>query len=431
MDKHRPKLHYTPKKGWINDPNGMVYHNGEYHLFSQHYPDDTIWGPMHWGHAVSRDLLHWEELDIALYPCEQGMIFSGSVAVDAAGRMAAIYTLHGDKERQGVAFSDDARNFVPYSGNPVIENPGIADFRDPKFFHVPGESCTRMVLAAGDRAHFYVSDDYISWEKTGEFGPEGNYIDGVWECPDVFPMKDEEGQLHWVMLMSMTPNVVQYFVGQFQNGAFVKQQDLGHAQLLYPGGDCYATVSYGNLPVERRILQSWMADWRYAKVTPTTEFRGAMGLPREVCLRKIDGVYRLVQNFTQELYAAAGLPEMIEEEQEIAGTLMIEAAVQDGGSFTLENDAGEQLVFGVDAEGNLYVDRSRSGVTDFFDGFGGRFVLPRYKKGAVNLTAVFDVSGLELCADGGLTSFAALVYPTRPYTRLRVQGAEGTIATIE
>ncbi|MDD4797290.1 MAG: glycoside hydrolase family 32 protein [Eubacteriales bacterium] len=434
---YRPLIHFTPEKGWMNDPNGMVYHGGEYHLCYQHYPHSKEWGPMHWGHAVSRDLLHWQHLDIALAPCEQGMIFSGSAMVDARGvagtpgGIVAIYTLHGDKERQGVAFSADGRTFVPYGGNPVIDNPGIADFRDPKFFQVPGEECIRMVLAAGDRAHFYQSDDFVHWEKTGEFGPDGNHLSGVWECPDIFPLRDEQGNTHWALLVSMTPNINQYFIGDFVNGAFCLTQRLDHPQYLTPGGDTYAAVTFADTPGEERILMAWMNDWRYANLIPTHPHRGAMTLPRVLGIQQIDGVYVLTQQFHDSLTNAAADTRMLEEEQPVDGTFLVEVYGEEAFTLMLSNDQGEQLLFGVDGQNRIFIDRTRAGISNFYDGFAQRFETPRLAEGPCRMSVVYDVAGIELCADDGTLSYSVQVFPQAPYTLLSVADAEGTLSVLK
>ena len=199
---YRPKIHFSPEEGWMNDPNGMVYVDGVYHFFYQKYPYDTSWGPMHWGHATSRDLIHWEHQPIALYPDELGFIFSGSAVYDTQNSseygtnenppIIAIYTSHHKDglEQQSIAYSNDkGRHFEKSYLNPVIKNPGISDFRDPKAFWNPVRRCWSLVLAAQDRVFFYASQDMKNWEKTGEFGPEGNHVKGVWECPDLFPIE--------------------------------------------------------------------------------------------------------------------------------------------------------------------------------------------------------------------------------------------------
>ncbi|MEY4375598.1 MAG: hypothetical protein RJB26_148, partial [Pseudomonadota bacterium] len=243
--QYRPAFHFTPQAHWMNDPNGMVFVNGEYHLFFQHYPEDTVWGPMHWGHAKSRDLLHWEELPIALYPDERGWIFSGSVVVDTAntsgfGRdgiapWVAIFTHHdgaGEKagrvdiESQSLAYSlDGGTTWTKYAGNPVLPSPGTRDFRDPKVFRHGPSGRWVMSLATKDRITFFSSANLKEWRKESDFGVALGAHGGVWECPDLFPITFE-GKTRWVLLVSLNPggpnggSATQYFVGDFDGKNF-------------------------------------------------------------------------------------------------------------------------------------------------------------------------------------------------------------------
>src|SRR5688572_327195 len=239
-EPYRPQLHFTPEAKWMNDPNGMVYHNGEYHLFYQYYPDSTVWGPMHWGHAVSKDLAHWEHLPIALYPDSLGYIFSGSAVVDNGNTtgfgtadkpaLVAVYTYHDakkekagriDYQTQGIAYSvDDGRTWKKYEKNPVLKNPGIKDFRDPNVFWHEASKKWVMILAVLDHVEMYNSSDLKSWTKLSEFGKDFGAHGGVWECPDLFPLTIEgESKEKWVMLVSINPggpnvgSATQYFIG--------------------------------------------------------------------------------------------------------------------------------------------------------------------------------------------------------------------------
>lgn len=213
---YRPAVHFTAPKNWINDPNGMVYINGKYHLFYQHYPSAPHWGPMYWGHAVSKDLLHWEHLPIALYPDELGCIFSGSCVYDwenlsglgskETPPLLAIFTHHSmdgkNTEHQGLAYSTDYEHFEKYYGNPIIPNPGQKDFRDPKVFWNPVRNCYSLVLAAGDHVEFYATRNFKEWTKTGEFKAGEHGHGGICECPDCFPLPTEDGE-QWVLTISM------------------------------------------------------------------------------------------------------------------------------------------------------------------------------------------------------------------------------------
>ena len=207
----RPEVHYTAEKGWINDPNGLTYVDGTYHLFAQYYPEPRK-GPKHWSHAVSQDLLHWQHLPVALYPDADGAMFSGSAVYDKENTsgfgtkehppIVAMYTCHGDTEQQCIAYSTDYVNFAKYTGNPVIPNAEKIDFRDPKVIPNPKGGWS-VVLAAGDRVEFYASENLKEWRKTGEFGPEGNHSQGVWECPDLFPLTID-GEEKWILIVSIS-----------------------------------------------------------------------------------------------------------------------------------------------------------------------------------------------------------------------------------
>ncbi len=294
---YRPKVHFTPPAMWINDPNGMVYVDGVYHLFYQHYPEDTVWGPMHWGHAISGDLLHWEHLPIALYPDELGYIFSGSCVYDyqntsglgAEGKapLVALYTSHDgttQTEHQSMAYSKDYVHFEKYCNNPVISNPGIKDFRDPKVFRNPELDCWSMVLAATDRVNFYCSGDLKSWEKTGEFLIGHNGIKGICECPDCFPVKTEEG-IKWILIINMiveTENKManvhktQYFIGTFDGRAFIETEKAEGPLWLNYGPDHYAGVTFQNM--DRPVLMGWANNWAYGGAVSRRIFVLLIGL---------------------------------------------------------------------------------------------------------------------------------------------------------
>ncbi|MER2493183.1 glycoside hydrolase family 32 protein [Catenovulum sediminis] len=271
QDHHRPQFHFTPQANWMNDPNGMVYHNGEYHLFFQYYPDDTVWGPMHWGHAVSKDLVHWEELPIALYPDEHGWIFSGSAVADVNNTsglgtkenppLIAIYTYHNEPERlagsknyqtQGIAYSlDNGRSWTPYKGNPVLIGPNIPDFRDPKVAWYEPDQKWIMTLAVDDHVSFYSSPNLIDWKFESDFGIDAGTHGGVWECPDLIKMpvegSDEE---KYVLLVSINPggpnggSATQYFVGDFDGHKFTldpkMKQEVSKIPAHFPEGQVFA-----------------------------------------------------------------------------------------------------------------------------------------------------------------------------------------------
>ncbi len=266
--QYRPAYHFAPAAHWMNDPNGMVYLNGTYHLFFQYYPDGMVWGPMHWGHATSRDLVQWQEQPIALYPDSLGWIFSGSAVIDAnntAGfgknAMVAIFTHHNDPEEkkhtnkhqyQSLAYSlDEGKTWTKYAGNPVLPNPGIQDFRDPKVSWHEASKQWVMTLATKDRITFYGSPNLKNWTKLSEFGEKVGAHGGVWECPDLFPLQ-LKGQTYWVLIVNLNPGApnggsgTQYFVGQFDGKTFTpRSTDTKWADY---GPDDYAGVTWNNTP---------------------------------------------------------------------------------------------------------------------------------------------------------------------------------------
>ena len=276
----RPEIHFTPEKGWINDPNGLVYVNGEYHVFAQ-YSVEPIWGPMHWCHAVSRDLIHWQELPVALYPDKLGAAFSGSAVYDKENvtglgtrenpPLVAMYTSHSHMEQQSLAASNDPgfRNFLKYRGNPVLSNGEDRIFRDPKVFPNPIRGGWSVAITMTDRVAFFASQDLKHWEKTGEFGPEGNFMPGQWQCPDLFPLTIH-GEEKWVLVISMGHQRTQYFTGTFDGDTFHCDMPYQPVKLLDQGFDNYAGVTFNG--TEDRILISWATSWVYARKLPTGVF---------------------------------------------------------------------------------------------------------------------------------------------------------------
>ena len=302
QEQHRLQFHFTPPSGWMNDPNGMVYHEGEYHLFYQHNPDSTVWGPMHWGHAVSKDLVHWEHLPIGLYPDSLGTIFSGSAVVDLNNTsglgtpenppLIAIFTYHNteaeragrnDFQTQGIAFSlDKGRSWTKYEQNPVLPNPGIRDFRDPKVMWYEAEQKWVMALAVADRINFYSSKDLKNWEHESDFGEDIGAHGGVWECPDLFPLEVEGSEEEkWVLLVSINPggpnggSATQYFIGDFDGEHFVLDEQFRKGlsqEAVVPEGKLFADFEGGN-------YASWEREGEAFGQQPAT---GAIGNQQKV-----------------------------------------------------------------------------------------------------------------------------------------------------
>ncbi|MBU9736466.1 glycoside hydrolase family 32 protein [Diplocloster agilis] len=328
----RPGVHFSPPSGWVNDPNGLIYFGGYYHLYYQYYPDGLTHGAMHWGHARSVDLLHWEYLPVALYPDEHGEIFSGSMVydrentsgfgTDGNGPLVAVFTHHLERggtviQSQSLAYSLDGGNsFLKYAGNPVL-NPGLRDFRDPKvFFHEP-EGRWIMVLSAGQEVQIYSSVNLKEWEYRSTFQSGDQEPGEIWECPDLFPMTPENGDTEktsgqeqvWILTFSVIIpdrkySCVRYFTGTFNGSSFTSKTPAGEKKILDLGYDFYAPVTYENVQ-SRRILMGWQNRWAYAERLPAVKYRGTMSFPRELKLMRSGTDYRLAQYPVRELLDAA------------------------------------------------------------------------------------------------------------------------------
>ncbi|WED24620.1 glycoside hydrolase family 32 protein [Vibrio sp. JC009] len=335
-EKYRPKLHMTPNSGWMNDPNGLVYFNGEYHQFYQYYPNDTVWGPMHWGHKVSKDLISWKELEPALYPDDSGMCFSGSAIVDhnntsglfAQGKpgLLAFYTSFVVNKRklatgemvddpiqaQSLAYSQDGYHWKKYqNGAPVIPARGNPDFRDPKVIWHEATQRWVMVVSCGQHIEFYISENLLHWELVSEFGYRyGAHSKGPWECPDLFPLVVEgTDKVRWVLVVGIGEGAhcggagTQYFIGDFDGQVFTSENAEDETLWLDFGRDYYATQSFSDIPAKdgRRIVSTWMSNHQYSLELPTEVFRSSMAMPRELFLFESPAGIRLGQRFVNEL----------------------------------------------------------------------------------------------------------------------------------
>ena len=462
-DTHRPQFHFSPKAHWMNDPNGMVYHNGTYHLFFQYYPEGTIWGPMHWGHATSKDLVHWNEQAIALYPDSLGWIFSGSAVYDKDntsglgknGKMplVAIFTHHNSKlekegrkdyQYQSIAYSlDEGQIWTKYNGNPVLQNPGIVDFRDPKVRWNEDVRKWIMTLATKDRITFYSSPDLKNWNKESEFGENVGAHGGVWECPDLFPMS-LNGKTMWVLLVSINPggpnkgSATQYFVGDFDGKTF-KPNSI-ETKWVDWGTDNYAGVTWSNTG-DRRIFLGWMSNWQYANVVPTEKWRSAMTIPRELSLKAINNSIFLASEPVKELRKnmpktytmnntlVNGSLDLSDQIQAFNGQYQLKFSSDQitNYSIVLSNDGGEELVIGFDKKANqYYIDRSRAGKINFEKGFGAKHTAPRISVDAgTHVTLVVDVASVELFADSGLTVMTDIVFPNKTLNKVSIKSVDG------
>ncbi len=478
QDAFRPQYHFSPEENWMNDPNGMVFYEGEYHLFYQYYPDSTVWGPMHWGHAISTDLVTWQHLPIALYPDELGLIFSGSAVVDwnntsgfgENGRpsLIAIYTYHDmeaeqageqDFQYQGIAYSNDkGRSWTKYEGNPVLPNQGIRDFRDPKvMWYEPSQSWI-MTLAVKDHIEFYDSPDLIDWSKLSDFGIDAGNHGGVWECPDLFVMETDDGQSRWVLLVSINPggpnggSATQYFIGDFDGTSFTNEYDAEKTLWLDYGTDNYAGVTWSDIPEEdgRRLFIGWMSNWNYARETPTVKWRSAMTVTRELELvENRDGEFRVtswpILEYKDLVEEETSIPDttfcgslmIAEREALIDFTLNLDLAETDKVKLSLYNDLGDSLhVLYDQTAAELAIDRRASGIVDFEDGFAAVHTAPFTAiEDEIRLRVMLDWSSIEVFVDGGIVTMTDQVFPSKPYDKVQISskgmlGLDGQIRVL-
>ncbi|MGV3557890.1 glycoside hydrolase family 32 protein [Larkinella arboricola] len=448
---YRPQYHFSPRINWTNDPNGLVYHDGEYHLFYQYNPKGIRWGHMTWGHAVSPDLFHWKELPPAIAEDEKGMIFSGSCVVDTKNTsgfgkngvvpMVAIYTNHREtNQSQHIAYSlDKGRTWTKYEGNPVIDL-NQKDFRDPSvFWHEPSRRwIMSVVLPTEKKALFYSSTNLKQWNKTGEFA-SADTPGNIWECPALLeiPVVGSK-RSKWLLFISIgagTPaggSGMQYYIGDFDGKAFRSDFKQGDVRFVDYGKDYYAAITYNNTP--RKISLGWLNNWQYANDIPTNPFRGAMTLPRELKIVRGKNGYELRQQVVKEIrpltsdsfqWRGMDTRELNRslDSNRIKGetyvlTLEAEAtgaAVGDLG-VKVRKGTGEETVIGYNAaRQEVYVDRTRSGKTDFKKEFPGRFSAPLKREdlanGRINMQIFVDRSSVEVFVNDGLVTLTNLIFP--------------------
>jgi fructan beta-fructosidase len=467
-EKYRPKYHFTPDSMWMNDPNGMVYYQGEYHLFYQYYPKANVWGPMHWGHAVSKDMITWEHLPIALFPDSHGYIFSGSAVIDWQNTsgfgsidnppMVAIFTYHdADKEKagaidfqtQGIAYSlDKGRTWKKYEQNPVISNPGFKDFRDPKVIWHDTTKRWIMVLAVKDKTMFYSSKDLKKWDFESEYGLKDDRR--LWECPDLFPLKIEgSNEIKWVLVVSMqsgAPNGgtgTSYFIGDFDGHRFVNSQPENKQYWLDAGTDNYAMVSWSDIPAQdgRKLMLGWMSNWQYAQQVPTYRWRSAMTLPREVTLVNIaEKEWKLKSEIVREFESYKENKTAISKNNIVDDQLLIlqknplvcELNISFNrkplqGEFTILISSPEKdtLKIGFDPASNRYfIDRVKAGISDFNKAFPGKHFSPCLSQNtSLSMKIILDKSSVELFADEGLTAMTDIFFPIGDMNKIEVHAA--------
>lgn len=462
-EQYRPQIHFSPQAHWMNDPNGMVYNDGVYHLFFQYYPDSTVWGPMHWGHATSRDLINWKQQPIALYPDSIGYIFSGSAVVDKNNTsgfskdgktpLVAIFTQHdpvGEKahtnnfQNQSIAYSlDNGKTWTKYAGNPVLKNPGITDFRDPKVMWYEPEKRWVMILAVKDHVSFYSSPNLKDWTKESDFGESIGAHGGVWECPDLFAL-DDNGKKVWIITASINPGApnggsgTQYFVGNFDGNTFTTSDTI--TKWIDYGPDDYAGVTWSNTG-NKNIFLGWMSNWNYATKVPTIKWRSAMTLPRTLSVKHVDDDVYVVSEPVAELNKieakSVALKDVnIDKSFDLSTKLNIAFPCKldfkfdkaNDFSIVLSNDINERLVIGYDKDHNQYfIDRTQSGKTNFNKDFATKAVAPRLlNSDSINVSLVIDESSVELFADDGLSVMTEIFFPSKPYNKINIQTKDNT-----
>lgn len=461
-EKFRPAYHHTPLYGWMNDPNGMFYKDGEWHLCYQWNPYGSKWQNLSWGHSVSRDLIHWEHRpDAVIEPDGLGMIFSGSSAVDRSGSagfgkdaVVAMYTSAAASQIQSLAWSDDnGETFTKYDGNPVLTLDSEA--RDPNMFWDAERNVWILVLAHAldHEMLIFSSPDMKDWTLESSFGRGLGAQDGVWECPDLFelPVNGESGK-KWVLLCNLNPggpfggSATQYLIGDFDGKTFTSDTDDSGkvpTKWLDYGKDHYATVSFSDAPDGRRTVIGWMSNWQYAPEVPTMQFRSANTLPREMGLfRAPDGQLYVSSTPSPEVDALRGalvksvsktslgskartysIPELCEIDMEISPKKAESVEIE------LSNAAGEKVVMVYDAKSDsLSFDRRKSGIVDFSQDFPAVTVSPAYTDGdKVGLRIFIDRSSIEVFGKDGRFAMTNLVFPNSPYSRLSVRATGGSV----
>ncbi len=438
-EAYRQIYHFTPDFGWTNDPNGMVYLDGKWHLAYQSNPYGTRHHNMHWGNAVSDDLVHWEDLPAIIAPDSLGAVFSGSTVVDThnstgfgEGALVAMYTSASRSQRQSLAYSlDGGFNYTKYEGNPVLSEPDIPDFRDPKILR-HGDTWI-VSIAAGDRIIFYGSTNLRDWTKLSEFGSETGAHGGVWECPDLIPMRVGSAT-KWLLIVNINPggpnggSATQYFIGDFDGTSFTAD-DLAYPLWMDEGMDNYAGVTFSNTD-DRHVLMGWMSNWLYAQDTPTVNFRNGMTIARDLSLREGDKGLYLASSPSPEILSARGArndfePELADgkwstdrmlENNSGAYEICFTAIPGTSGKLGLKlyNTKGEELAYDFDFnELSLTLDRSRSGKTDFSGEFAGNRISAGLRPAASYDVRLFiDRHSAEMFINDGDVSFTNIFFPT-------------------
>ena len=431
-EKYRPVYHHTPAWGWMNDPNGMFYKDGVWHLYFQYNPYGSQWENMTWGHSTSTDLIHWTFQGAPIEADAWGTIFSGSAVVDhnntagfGKGAVVAMYTSAGENQTQSIAYSNDnGQTFTKYDGNPVLTS-NTPDYRDPHVFWNEDIKRWNMIMAEGQHMDIYSSADLKEWKLESQFGAEYGNHGGVWECPDLMKMKVRgTDQYKWMLLCNINPggpfggSATQYFVGQFDGYKFTCESAPAVTKWMDYGKDHYATVTFDNAPDGRHVAMAWMSNWQYANQVPTMQYRSANSVPRDLDLYEYQGQTYCGVTPSPELAAARPkkATKTLTEACEMVVTLKGNATI------TLANDKGEQVVMTYDEKSRTFaMDRTKSGQKEFSDDFAALTVAPVHGKMS-QLRLFIDRSSIEAFDADGKMAMTNLVFPTKPYNKVLVKG---------
>ena len=433
-ERFRPAYHHTPLYGWMNDPNGMFYKDGVWHLYYQWNPYGSQWENMTWGHSTSRDLIHWEAQPTAIEADWLGAIFSGS-CVTRGNEVVAMYTSAGHHQTQSIAVSKDGgRTFQKYAGNPVLTTSDVADFRDPRPFWNEDIKAWNLILAAGQEMRIYSSKDLKDWKYESSFGKEYGNHGGVWECPDLFELRNGENEKmrKWVLICNINPggpfggSATQYFVGQFDGHKFTCESMPKVTKWLDYGKDHYATVSFYNAPENRHVVLAWMSNWQYANQVPTKQFRSANSIPRDLGLFRAGEETYVSVVPSKEMLALRG-----NKVKKPTEACEIVVDVKSQAEIVLSNDKGEQVVMKYDAPQQTFtMDRQKSGIVDFSEAFPCTTVAPTH--GVIKQLRIFiDRCSIEVFDADGKMAMTNLVFPSEPYNNIKVKGGKVTIYEIK
>ena len=428
-EKFRSIYHHTPVYGWMNDPNGMFYKDGVWHLYYQYNPYGSQWENMTWAHSTSTDLMHWKNHGEVIQPDALGTIFSGSSVVDkenTAGfgkdAVVAFYTSAGAAQTQSIAYStDNGETFKKYVNNPILTS-DVPDFRDPNVFWNEEVKQWNLILAAGQQMNIYSSKNLKDWKYESSFGEGYGNHGGVWECPDLLKMGDK-----WVLICNINPggpfggSATQYFVGSFDGHKFTCESKPEVTKWMDYGKDHYATVSFSNAPDGRIVVLPWMSNWQYANQVPTQQFRSANGLPRDLGLYSYNGEDYVSVKPSPEVFAAF--------EKKPSGHLQPAAYIEvtnikSNASIVLSNDKGERVTMVYDGKNATFsMDRTESGVTDFHSDFKAKTVAPT--NGVIKSMQIFiDRCSIEAFDTEGKVAMTNLVFPSKPYDKIIVKGCK-------